>query len=38
MYINNEIAQRLLDKIIKVIDYEVNINIMNEYGEIIAVG
>ncbi|EKV57876.1 CdaR family transcriptional regulator [Brachyspira hampsonii] len=38
MYIDNEIAQRLLDKIMKVIDYEVNINIMNEYGEIIASG
>lgn len=38
MYIDNEMAQRLLDKIMKVIDYEVNINIMNEYGEIIASG
>ncbi|MEI0798878.1 sugar diacid recognition domain-containing protein [Brachyspira intermedia] len=38
MYIDDEMAQRLLDKIMKVIDYEVNINIMNEYGEIIASG
>lgn len=38
MYIDNEIAQRLLDKMMKVIDYKVNINIMNEYGEIIASG
>ncbi|MEI0495471.1 sugar diacid recognition domain-containing protein [Brachyspira intermedia] len=38
MYIDNEMAQRLLDKIMKVIDYEININIMNEYGEIIASG
>lgn len=38
MHIDNDIAQRLLEKIMKVIDYEVNINIMNEYGEIIASG
>ena len=38
MYIDNEMAQRLLDKIMKVIEYKVNINIMNEYGEIIASG
>ena len=38
MPIDEKIAQRLLKKIMDNINYEVNINIMNEYGEIIASG
>ena len=38
MSIDIKIAQRLLKKIMDNINYEVNINIMNEYGEIIASG
>lgn len=38
MSIDEKIAKRLLKKIMDNINYEVNINIMNEYGEIIASG
>lgn len=38
MSIDNNTAQKLVEKIMDNIDYEVNINIMNEYAEIIASG
>ena len=38
MSIDNNTAQKLVKKIMDNIDYEVNINIMNEYAEIIASG
>lgn len=38
MTINNEIAQYLINKIMDNMDYQININIINEYGEIIASG
>ena len=38
MSIDEKIARKLLKEIMDNINYEVNINIMNEYGEIIASG
>lgn len=38
MAIDNEIAQYLINKIMDNTDYKININIINEYGEIIASG
>ncbi|MEI0559998.1 sugar diacid recognition domain-containing protein [Brachyspira pilosicoli] len=38
MSIDNNTAKKLVEKIMDNIDYEVNINIMNEYAEIIASG
>ena len=38
MSIDNNTAQKLVEKIMDNIDYKVNINIMNEYAEIIASG
>lgn len=38
MAIDNEIAQYLINKIMDNTDYQININIINEYGEIIASG
>lgn len=38
MSIDNTTAQKLVEKIMDNIDYKVNINIMNEYAEIIASG
>lgn len=36
--IDNQIAEKLLKKIMDNTDYQININIINEYGEIIASG
>lgn len=36
--LDNQIAKKIIKKIMNDTDYKININIMNEYGEIIASG